>query len=128
MQCRRPWFNSWVGKIPWRRDGLPTPVSWLSLVAQMVKNPPAVWETWIWSLDWEDPMEEDIATHSSILSWRICVDRGAWQSIIHGVAKSWAWLSYEHIRVITLSGSKIKFPTESWKVKHIYKLFEKNAP
>ena len=42
-----------------------------SLVAQMVKNLPAVWETWVQSLGWEDPMEKGMATHSSILAWRI---------------------------------------------------------
>ena len=44
---------------------------WASLVAQLVKNPPAMWETWIRSLDWEDPLEKGKATHSSILAWRI---------------------------------------------------------
>ena len=42
-----------------------------SLVVQTVKNPLAIWETWVRSLDWEDPLEERIATHSSILAWRI---------------------------------------------------------
>ena len=41
-----------------------------SLVAQLVKNPPAMQETWVWSLDWEDPLEKGKATHSSILAWR----------------------------------------------------------
>ena len=41
-----------------------------SLVAQMVKNPPEVWETWVGSLDWEDPLEEGMTTYSSILAWR----------------------------------------------------------
>ena len=98
FQCSRPWFDSWVGKIPWRRDRLPTPVflgysggsdgkestcnagnlglipgsgrspgegigyplqySWANLVTQMVKNPPAMWETWVRSLGLEDPLEE----------------------------------------------------------------------
>ena len=44
---------------------------WASLVAQMVKNPPAMWETWVWSLGWEGALEEGMATHSSILAWRI---------------------------------------------------------
>ena len=44
---------------------------WASLVAQMVKNVPARWETWVRSLGWEDPLEEGMATHSSILAWRI---------------------------------------------------------
>ena len=42
-----------------------------SLVAQMVKDPPAMWETWVQSLDWEHPLEEGMATHSSIVAWRI---------------------------------------------------------
>ena len=42
-----------------------------SPVAQMVKNPPAMQETWVWSLDWEDPLEKEMATHSSVLAWRI---------------------------------------------------------
>ena len=46
-------------------------VSWASLVAQLVKNSPAVWETWVRSLGWEDPLKKGKATHSSILAWRI---------------------------------------------------------
>ena len=42
-----------------------------SLIAQLVKNPPAMWETWVQSLGWEDPLEKGKATHSSILAWRI---------------------------------------------------------
>ena len=64
-----------------------------SLVAQMVKNPPAMWEIWVWCLGWEDPVEEGMATHSSILAWRILMDRGAWQAIVHGVTKSQTQLS-----------------------------------
>ena len=45
--------------------------SWASIVAQLVKNPPAMRETWVQSLSWEDPLEEGKATHSSILAWRI---------------------------------------------------------
>ena len=45
--------------------------SWASLVAQMVKNLPVMQETWVRSLDWEDPLEKEKATHSSILAWRI---------------------------------------------------------
>ena len=44
---------------------------WASLVAQTVKNLPAMWETWVESMGWEDPLEERMATHSSILAWRI---------------------------------------------------------
>ena len=65
-------------------------LSWASLVAQMVKNLPATQETWVRSLGWEDPLEEGMATHSSILAWRIPVDRGAWLAAVHGVTKSQA--------------------------------------
>ena len=60
-----------------------------SIVAQMVKNLPVMWETWVQSLGWEGPLEESKATHSSILSWRVPMDRGAWQATVRGVAKSW---------------------------------------
>ena len=49
----------------------PFQYSWASLVAQLVKNLPAMWETWVRSLGWEDPLEKGTATHSSILAWRI---------------------------------------------------------
>ena len=49
----------------------PLQYSWASLVAQLVNNPPAMWETWVRSLGWEDPLEKGNATHSSILAWRI---------------------------------------------------------
>ena len=58
-------------------------------MAQMPKNPLAVRETWVQSLGWEDPLEEGMATHSSILAWRIPIDRGAWWTTVHGVIKSW---------------------------------------
>ena len=61
-----------------------------SLVAQLVKNLPAVQETWIQSLGWEDPLEKEMVTHSSILAWKNLMDRGAWWAAVHGVAKSWA--------------------------------------
>ena len=59
-------------------EGIDYPLwySWASLMAQLVKNLPAMWETWVWSLGWEDPLEEGMATHSSILAWRIPMDRG----------------------------------------------------
>ena len=66
---------------------------WASLVAQTVENPPGWWETWVESLGWEDLLEEGMAALSSILAWRIPMDRGAWQTIVHGVAKSRTRLS-----------------------------------
>ena len=65
------------GSIPGSRwspgDGIGYPLqySWASLVVQLVKNPPAMQETWAWSLGWEDPLEKGMAAHSSILAWRI---------------------------------------------------------
>ena len=59
-----------------------------SLVAQLVKNLPAIQETWVRSLGWQDPLEEGMATHSRILAWRIPMDRGAWWATAHGIAES----------------------------------------
>ena len=77
-----------LGSIPgWGRStgkgiGYPLQYSWVSLVAQLVKNPPAMRETWVRSPDWEDPLEKGKATHSNILTLRI-----PW-TVVHGVAKS----------------------------------------
>ena len=107
----RPQFDSWVRKIRWRRDRLPTPIflgfpcgsagkesacnagdlgsipglgrspgeeigyplqySWASLVAQLVKDLPAMQKTWVRSLGWEEPLEKGKTTRSSILAWRM---------------------------------------------------------
>ena len=56
---------------PGKGIGYPLQYSWASLVAQLVKNLPAMRETWVWTLAWEDPLEKGKATHSSILAWRI---------------------------------------------------------
>jgi len=65
-------------KPPWKRI--------CNRMYQMVKNPPAMWKTWARSLGWEDPLEEGMATHSSMLAWRIPMDRGACWATVHGVA------------------------------------------
>ena len=52
------------------------------------KNPPAMQESWLGLLVWEDPLEEGMATHSSSLAWRIPTDRGAWQATVQGVEKT----------------------------------------
>ena len=59
------------GRSPGEGIGYRLQYSWASLVAQLVKNPPAMRETWVRSLAWEDPLENGTATHSSILAWRI---------------------------------------------------------
>ena len=63
-------------------------------MAQLVKNLPTMWETWVLSLGWEDPLEKGKATHSSILAWRI-----PW-TVVHGVAKSWTQLSNFHFTLL----------------------------
>ena len=60
-----------LGRYPGEGIGYPLQYSWASLVSQMVKNPPPMWETWVWSLGWEQPLEKGTMTHSSILAWRI---------------------------------------------------------
>ena len=70
-------FDSWVGKI-WRREGIGYPLqySWASLVAPVVKNPPAMWETWVQSLGWEDPLEKGKATHSGSVAKNLPANTG----------------------------------------------------
>ena len=58
------------------------------MVAQSVKNPPAMWETQVGSMDWEESLEEGMAIHSSILACRIPMDTAASWAAVHGVAKS----------------------------------------
>ena len=64
-----------------------------SLVAQIVKNLPTMWEAWVRSLNWEDPLEEGMAAYSSIVAWRIPMDREAWWATVHGAAQSWTRLN-----------------------------------
>ena len=78
---------------------------WASQVAQWVKNLPAMQETQqmrVWPLHQEGPLEESMATHSSILAWRIPLDRGAWRATVHSIAKSQTRLkrlsTHTHIR------------------------------
>ena len=61
--------------------------------ASAVKNLPAMQETWVRSLGHKDPLEEGMATHSSTLTWKIPMDRGAWRDAVHGVAQSQTRLS-----------------------------------
>ena len=77
------------GRFAGEEIGYPLQYTWAYLVAQLVKNPPAMQETQVRSLGWEDPLEKGTATHSSILAWRI-----PWT--VHGVTKSWTQLSDFH--------------------------------
>ena len=58
-------------------------------MAQKVKPLPGMWETWVRFLGWEDPLEKEIATHSSTLAWKIPWTEKPGRSIVHGVTKSW---------------------------------------
>ena len=80
-------------RCPGEGTGYPLQYSWASPVAQLVKNSPAIRETWVRSLGWEDPLEEGMANHSSVLAWRIPMDREAWRATVQGVANSWTRLS-----------------------------------
>ena len=71
-----------LGRFPGEGIGYLLQELWAFLVAQMVRNPPAMWETWIQSLGWENPLQEDMASHFSILAWRIPMDRGAWWATV----------------------------------------------
>ena len=60
-----------LGRCPGEGIAYPLQYSWVSLVAQLVKDSPAVWETWVQLLGWEDPLKKGKATHSNIVAWRI---------------------------------------------------------
>jgi len=75
------------GRSPGEGVGYPFQYSCDSLVVQTVKNPPPMRETWVLSLNWDDSLEEGMATHSNILAWRIPMARGAWRATVHGVTK-----------------------------------------
>ena len=75
-------------------------------LAQSVKNPPAMQETWVQFLGWEDPLEEGMAIRSSILAWRIPTDRGAWRATVHGVTKRRTQLSDSAQHTQHMSGYK----------------------
>ena len=74
-----PSLISGLGRYPREGIGYPLQYSWASMVAQVVKNLPAMQDTWVWSLGWKDSLEEGMASYSSILAWRIPMDRGASQ-------------------------------------------------
>ena len=65
----------------WEKEGFPGG-------SNSKEQSPPVRETWVQSLGWKDVLEEGMATHSSVLAWRIPMDRGAWWATVHGVAKS----------------------------------------
>ena len=85
---------------PWRHIRASQVAQWFKKILRMKK-------TKVWSLGEEDALEEEMATHSSILAWRIPTDRGSWQATVHGVAKSRTWLSH-------------RASTKTWNVDHLF--------
>ena len=83
-------------------------------MAQLVKNLPAVWETCIWSLGWEDLLEEGMATHSSILAWRIPMDRGAWQAALPWGRKEWHTTEQLSTLKISVQFSRLVLSNSLW--------------
>ena len=133
-----PLLTSGSRRSPREGIGYPLQHSWASLVAQMVKNPPAMRETSVWSLGWEDPLEESMATHSSILAWRIPMDRGVWRAtspwarrVRHDwVTKQWGYIYWksEHndcLREPCMS-LNVVFVNLSWKVRTNLKIQRKH--
>ena len=89
--CRRAQFDSWIGKICWRRDRLPTPVFLGFPCGSAGKNPPAMWETWVQSLGWEDPLEKGTGYPLQYSALEHSTD-----CIVHRVAKNRTRLSDFH--------------------------------
>ena len=85
------------GRSPGEGIGYPLQYSWASLVAQLVKNLPAMWETWAQSLGWEDALEGNRypLQYSGLKN---PMERGAWQATVHGVPNSWTPLSNFHLQ------------------------------
>ena len=83
----------------------------------VVKNPRAMQETQemqVGSLGWEDPLEEDMATHSSILAWRIPMDRGAWWATVHWVTNSRTWLKWLSTHAVPAIDTQFKILKEGF--------------
>ena len=80
--------------------------SWASLVAQSVKNLPAMQETWVRFLHQEDPLEKEMATHSCLEN---PMNRGAWQATVHRVTQSWTRLKQLSMHVCTMENSVVIF-------------------
>ena len=98
--------------------------SWAFLMAQLVKNLPAIWETWVRSLGWEERLEEGMATHSNILTWGVPMDKGACglqSMVLQRVGHDWAT---KHT-VCHLQEKITAHKSESWKGSFSSRIFDK---
>ena len=110
-----------LGRSSEDRIGYPPQYSWASLVAQLVTNPPAMRETWVWSLVWEDPLEKGKANHSSILAWRI--PWTFWSMGSQRVRHYWATFTSQQILIVlflqwagwTGTMTPVVSPFKSWQ-------------
>ena len=112
-----------LGRSPGEGTGYPFQHSWASLVAQMVENLPAMQETWIWSLGWEDSLEKGKATHSTILSWRIPKTVKS-QRVKHDFL--WKWATFTSLQqlnwgIIDVQYTIFKLYNEFWYTLHPWK-------
>ena len=95
-------LSKWLSRVfssttIWNTSSLALSLLWASLVAQMIKNPLAMWEPWIWSLDWENPLEKGMATHSSTLAWRIpWTEEPGWLQSMGSQRVGHDWVTFTH--------------------------------
>ena len=105
------------GRFAGERIGYPLQCSWASLVAQLVKNLPALQETWVWSLGWEDPLEKGKVTHSSILTWEFHELHSPWG---HKESNTTEWLSLSLFRYHIINPSPISLDYDNYAGKFKY--------
>ena len=105
---------------------------WGFSIGSAGKNLPAMQEPWelqIWSPGREDPLEKGTATHSSILAWRMPMDRGAWRATVHGVVKSRTWLSDFHFTMPTFQQEfSLSWGYKNWLLTHEKRQFSLESP
>ena len=119
QECRRPQFDPWVRKIPWRGIGYPLQFYWASLVAQKVKNLPMVQETWVLSLGWEDPLEKEwlptpVFLPGEFHGWRSLAGYSPWGHKEPEIEMEIT--TYITIRKMTF-GINLRKNVQNWKVK-----------
>ena len=119
LQCRRPSSIPGSGKSAREGIGYPLQYPWASLVAHLVKHPPAMQEIWVRSLGWEDPLEKGKAIHSSFLAWRIPWTSPWGPKELDTTEQLSVWYSQLTNNVVTVSGEqKRKRPDHMYTYIH----------